>query len=176
MPLRTIRKPITAIGVLLTVGLLFMLALAGSARSTPPVTVTPVPLARGTIADGFKIHVDGIKINVAGPVDVALAHLTFPPGGTTGWHAHPGVTLVAVKRGTVTRILANGCTRESFQAGQGFVEQPNAVHMVRNEGTMPAETIVTFIVPVGAKVLTPEPAPAGCNAGGLHPTGRPSGR
>jgi quercetin dioxygenase-like cupin family protein len=172
MQIRTTRKPLLAIGALLTVGLLFVAALAGSARSAPPVTVTPVPLARGTIADAFRIHIDGIKMKVAGPVDVAVADLTFPPGGTTGWHAHPGVTLVTVKRGTVTRILADGCTRESFHAGQGFVEKPNAVHMVRNEGTVPAETIVTFIVPVGAPVLAPEPAPVGCNPGGPQPTGR----
>ena len=97
------------------------------------------------------------------PVDVAVVDLTFQPGATTGWHVHPGVTLVAVKRGTVTRTLAHGCKRERFQAGQAFVEEPNVVHMVRNKGTVPAETIVTFVVPVGAPPLTPEPAPAGCN-------------
>ena len=172
MQIRTIRKPLVALAALLTVGVLFVAALAGSARSTPPagsagsspsVPVKLVPLARATIADGFRIHVDGIKMNVTGPVDVAVADLPFPRGGTTGWHSHPGVTLVAVKRGTVTRYGADGCTRESFQAGQGFVEMPNAVHMVRNESALPAETIVTFIVPVGAPVKTDEPAPAGCN-------------
>ena len=173
MHIRTKRKPLVAIGALLTVGLLFVAALARSAGGTPPVTasagstppvpVKPVLLARGTIAGGFKIRVDGIKMNVAGPVDVAVADLMFQPGGTTGWHVHPGVTLVTVKSGTVTRTLAHGCKRERFQAGQAFVEEPNVVHMVRNLGTVPAETIVTFVVPVGAPPLTPEPAPAGCN-------------
>jgi quercetin dioxygenase-like cupin family protein len=163
MQVRTIRKPHFAIGAVLAIGLLIAAALAGPARSTPPGTVTPELLARGTIADGFSIHIDGIKMKVTGPVDVAVARLTFQPGEATGWHSHPGVTLVAVKSGTVTRYLADGCRRESFQHGQGFVEQPNVVHMVRNNGKVPAETIVTFLVPVGAPPLTPEPAPAHCN-------------
>jgi hypothetical protein len=31
--------------------------------------------------------------------DVVVTHITFAPGGTTGWHSHPGATVVLVKSG-----------------------------------------------------------------------------
>jgi hypothetical protein len=67
-----------------------------------------------------------------------------------------------VKSGTVTRVNADGCTHETFSAGQGFFEQPNAVHLAENKSSEPAETYVTFIVPVGAPLRVDEPAPSNC--------------
>jgi hypothetical protein len=67
-----------------------------------------------------------------------------------------------VKSGTVTRVNADGCTSESFSAGQGFFEDPNAVHIALNTTSEPAETYVTFIVPVGAPLRIDEPAPPNC--------------
>jgi quercetin dioxygenase-like cupin family protein len=148
----------------LVIGLFAVAVLVSSAGGTPQTGVTTEVLSRGTIADSFRVRVGGIKIKVKGPVDVAVARLSFQPGGTSGWHSHPAATLAAVTKGTVTRLMAEGCTRESFSAGQGFAETgPNEVHMVRNEGSVPAETIVSFVVPVGAPLRIDQPAPADCN-------------
>jgi quercetin dioxygenase-like cupin family protein len=106
--------------------------------------------------------VDGIKVKIKGPVDVAVVHVTFQPGGTLGWHSHPGATFVMVKSGTVTRVNADGCISESFSAGQGFFEEPNDVHVALNKSSEPAETYVTFVVPVGAPLRVDEPAPPNC--------------
>jgi quercetin dioxygenase-like cupin family protein len=38
------------------------------------------------ITGGYMAHVDGIKVKIKGPVDVAVVHVTFQPGGTLGWH------------------------------------------------------------------------------------------
>jgi quercetin dioxygenase-like cupin family protein len=159
--MRTLRLAIVAMA--LVIGLVVLVVLVVPARGTPPVGQRTEVLSRGTIANGFRVHVDGIKMKIKGPVDVAVAQLSFDPGGTTGWHSHPGPVLVTVKSGTVTRYLADGCVRETFTVGQGFVELPGHVHMVRNEGATPAQTVASFIVPVGAPLRIDAPAPAGCN-------------
>jgi hypothetical protein len=47
-----------------------------------------------------------------------------------------------------------------YSAGQAFVELgPTDVNMVRNETNTTAETLVTFITPVGALPIDSVPAP-----------------
>jgi quercetin dioxygenase-like cupin family protein len=139
-----------------------LVIVSGSASATPPSGTTTQLVARATFTSGYKVNVDGIKVNIKGPVDVAVVHVTFQPGGTLGWHSHPGATFVMVTSGTVTRVNADGCTSENVSAGQGFFEDPNAVHVAENKTAEPAETYVTFIVPVGASLRIDEPAPPDC--------------
>jgi quercetin dioxygenase-like cupin family protein len=137
--------------------------LTGSpARATPPAGVTTEILGGGTTLAGFKIHVDGIKVASKHAAHFTVAHLTFAPGGTTGWHVHPGPVLVIVKAGAVTKYSADDCTAQTYTAGQAFVENgPTDENMVRNNGSVPAETIVTFITPPGAPIRDDAPPP-GC--------------
>jgi quercetin dioxygenase-like cupin family protein len=137
-------------------------ALAQPAHATLASGSTTELIARATLAGDYAAHVQGIKVKIKGPVDVAVAHVTFQPGGTVGWHSHPGATFAMVTRGTVTRIDARGCVRQRFGAGQVFVEEPNQVHVAFNQGSEVAETYVTFIVPVGAPLRIDQPAPAHC--------------
>jgi quercetin dioxygenase-like cupin family protein len=60
------------------------------ATATPPSGITAQLLARGTIADASHLRVAGIKLAARAPIDVATVHVTFQPGGSTGWHVHPG--------------------------------------------------------------------------------------
>jgi quercetin dioxygenase-like cupin family protein len=102
-------------------------------------------------------------VNSNGPVDFVAEHLTFAPGGTTGWHVHPGPALIIVTSGTLTKYSAN-CSVNRYSAGQAFVERgPTDVNMVRNETTTTAEDVVTFIIPVGAAPRDDVPAPPDCN-------------
>ena len=138
-------------------------ALAASpARATPPAGVTTDILGSGTTLGGFKIHADGIKVESKTAASFTVARLTFAPGGTTGWHAHPGPVLVIVTIGSVTKYPADDCTAHTYTAGQAFVENgPADQNMVRNDGTVPAETIVTFITAPGAPLrdhAPPHPA------------------
>jgi quercetin dioxygenase-like cupin family protein len=119
-------------------------------------------LACGTVAHAERLHVAGIKLATRGPVDVATVQVTFQPGGSTGWHVHPGPTLVAVKSGKLTLHRAKGCRSRTFSAGQTFVEfGPDDVNLTRNETGDVTETLVTFLLPVGAPVTVDAPAP-GC--------------
>src|SRR5215218_4653004 len=54
-------------------------------RGHPPSGITAQLLARGTIAHASHVGVAGIKLATRGPVDVATVHVTFQPGGSTGW-------------------------------------------------------------------------------------------
>jgi quercetin dioxygenase-like cupin family protein len=157
MRIRLLSVPLAAIA---TVAVLAIVS--GSASATAPSGTTTEQVARSTFTDGYKVNVDGIKVNIKGPVDVAVVHVTLQPGGTLGWHSHLGATFVMVTSGTVTRVNADGCTSDSVSAGQGFFEQPNAVHVAENKTSAPAETYVTFIVPVGAPLRIDQPAPPNC--------------
>ena len=135
---------------------------ASPAHATPPAGVTTKILGSGTTPAGFTIHVDGINVASKDAADFTVAHLTFAPGGTTGWHAHPGPVLVIVKTGSVTKYSAQDCTAHTYTAGQAFVEHgPADENMVRNDGSVPAETLVTFITAPGAPIH--DDAPPSCN-------------
>ena len=56
------------------------------ATATPPSGTAAELLARGTIAQAGHVRVAGIKLATRGPIDVATVHVTFQPGGSTGWH------------------------------------------------------------------------------------------
>jgi len=135
---------------------------ASPAHATPPAGVTTKILGGGITLAGFTIRVDGIKVESTDGAGFTVAHLTFAPGGTTGWHACPGPVLVIVKTGAVTKYSAQDCTAHTYTAGQAFVEHgPTDENMVRNDGSVPAETLVTFITPPGAPIR--DDAPPGCN-------------
>jgi quercetin dioxygenase-like cupin family protein len=155
---------LTAALAVTAVGLAAGVLTASPAHATPPAGVTSEILGSGTTLAGFKIHVDGIKVESKDAASFTVAHLTFAPGGTTGWHVHPGPALVIVKTGSVTKYSAQDCTAQTYTAGQAFVENgPTDENMVRNDGSVPAETIVTFITPPGAPIRDDAPPPPGCN-------------
>jgi len=136
---------------------------ASPAHATPPGGVTTKILGSGTTLAGFKTHVSGIKVESKDAASFTVAHLTFAPGGTTGWHAHPGPVLVVVETGSVTKYSAQDCTAQTYTAGQAFVENgPTDENLVRNDGSVPAETIVTFIAPPGAPIRDDAPS-SRCN-------------
>jgi quercetin dioxygenase-like cupin family protein len=133
------------------------------AHATPPSGIAAELLARGTIAHASDVDVAGIQLETSGPIDVATVHVTFQPGGTTGWHVHPGPALVTVKTGQLTLHRAKGCRTRTFSAGQTFLEfGPADVNLTRNETSAVTETVVTFLLPVGAPTTIDAPAPANC--------------
>ena len=147
---------------------LFMAALAlvvGAALATTPKGVTPTPLTRATLGT-FEAENSGIEVESQHTsADFAIAKVLIEPGGTTGWHHHPGVALVSVNSGAVAEYDKN-CHKSVFKAGEGFVESNGEVHVVRNRGKANAVLYVTFIAPTktpadGLVIL--DPKPKGCN-------------
>jgi quercetin dioxygenase-like cupin family protein len=143
------------------------MGLAGVVAATivAPLAATPttggfsnVPLARGTnTSDG--------TIPLQFGTDVAMAQITVDPGGSSGWHSHPGGAIVVVKTGTLTvyESTGNKCDTTTYQEGQAFVERPGEVDDVFNTGTAPYVLFVTFPrVPQGELPRTDEPDPGTC--------------
>ena len=82
---------------LLSVGLASVVTAVtvASAAATPPSGLTNVPLARGTDTSHGTLP---LRFGT----DVAMAQITVDPGGSSGWHSHPGGAIVVVKKGSLT--------------------------------------------------------------------------
>ena len=104
------------------------------------------------------------RINTKGASDLYVLQNTIAPGGTFGWHSHPGPSLVIVKSGTATFYMADDptCSPQVVQAGQGFIDDGHDTHVVRNEGSVDLVTVVVSFVPAGFARRIDEPAPANC--------------
>lgn len=130
---------------------LVLFVVAGAALATPGSGVLGIVHARGTNADELNIHsADGIKLKTHGPVDFVTQQITIAPGGTTGWHSHPGPVLVTVKSGALTIVYADDptCAGRTYTAGESFVDRgAETVHTARNLGTTPVELWATYLVP-----------------------------
>jgi quercetin dioxygenase-like cupin family protein len=159
-----IRRPLrlgAAVAVLTLALVTALIALPrDQATATPPSGIAAELLARGTVARAGHVRAAGVKLATRGPIDVATVHVTFQPGGSTGWHVHPGPALVTVKTGQLTLHRAKGCRSRTFSAGQTFLEfGPDDVNLTRNETGGVTETLVTFLLPVGAPITVDAPAP-----------------
>jgi quercetin dioxygenase-like cupin family protein len=148
--------------LLVAVGVTVLLALVvGAALATPPKDATVTPLTRATLGK-FEHQSDGIKVESKQRwADVAVAKVVLQPGGSTGWHYHPGVTLVSINSGAVTEYDKK-CHKTFLKAGKGFVESNHKVHVVRNQSKAKAVLYVTFIIPTkttaeGLRVDAPKP-------------------
>ena len=128
------------------------------ALATPPSGLTNTPLARGT-------NVSNGTIPLQAGADVAMAQITVNPGGSSGWHSHPGGAIIVVKQGSLTVYSPVGpkCETTTYSAGQAFIERPGEVDDVLNAGTIPYVLFVTFPrVPQGDSARTDEPDPGTC--------------
>jgi len=146
--------------VLMSIGLAGVITAMTLATSgaTPPVGLTNIGLARGTnTSDG--------TIPLQAGSDVAVAQITVGPGGSSGWHSHPGGAIVVVQHGSLTvyRSVGRECQSTTYTAGQAFIERPGEVDDVVNTGTIPYVLIVTFPrVPHGASARIDQPDPGTC--------------
>ena len=85
--------------------------------------------------------------------DLYVQSNVWDPGGTTGWHTHPGHSLIVVTAGTVTAYEGDdpNCTPHVYTTGMGFVDPGgNHVHILRNEGNVVARTVAVQLIPAGA--------------------------
>ena len=142
------------------------------------------PVARGS-SDAFHIRsTDGfdVEIKAKDSTDFAVSNVVVAPGGTSGWHSHPGPVIVVVKTGTITFYRAgkhggqngddanggNGvnapiCSRTDYPAGSAFLEVPAPGHVMlaRNEGTTEATVTATYFAPPRAALRIDQPWPGG---------------
>ncbi len=139
-----------------------------TALATPPSGVSVTPLA--PVAQFDEIHAKAksgdwqAKIETQGVSDLHVVQVTIQPGGTLGWHKHPGPSFVTVKSGNATFYEADDptCTPHVIPTGSSLFEPAGDVHIVRNEGDVPLVNVVVQLVPTGAPRLITEPNPGNC--------------
>ena len=154
----------------LMLAVVIALAVVGTAMATLPSGIAVTTFVRATL-DANKPHGgvkaysgNRVKLHTKGATDVAMQTITSPPGGSSGWHSHPGVVLVAVQSGTVT-LYDQECHTTQYGPGQAFVEVGDEPSLVRNNTTSNAVLYVTLIVPSSAPSLRiDKPKPADCPA------------
>ena len=159
------------IGTIVVV-LMLVCAVEFNADATTPSGISFIAVGRATLPQFDVKRKDKtldweLRLEAPQPMDVATQVVTFQPGGSSGWHTHPGPVFFTVRTGTLTVYEGEDstCTPHVFTAGTGAVEAgtDKHSHMVRNETGSVAEAVVTYMVPVGANPLrTDLPNPGNC--------------
>ena len=144
--------------------LALVLALGGTALASPASNFVGSLTSRATLTEAVQVNVGVVKLQTKGPVDFVTAIVNIAPGGTSGWHSHPGVVLVSVVSGSLTFYDAK-CASSVHDAGSSFVESGDTPGLVRNESnTTPAVVYATYLVPAGTPntALRVDAANPGC--------------
>ena len=162
------RGTLGAAAVALLVIAVLSVGYGSRANATPPSGVAIVPLAPvgqfQEINERAKTGKWKARIKTKGVSDMQINEVTIQPGGTLGWHYHPGPSFVIVKSGTATFYMGDDpkCTPHVIPTGGTLFEPANMVHIVRNEGTVPLVNDVVQIIPTGAPRLISVPSPGNC--------------
>jgi quercetin dioxygenase-like cupin family protein len=162
------RPPLRRALLLIAPALVITAVLAAvPAHATPQSGVTSVAIANGTFDDidvYAKTDIDPgpttdywkAAISTKGASHLYLVQNTVIPGGTFGWHSHPGPSLVIVKSGTATEYEGDDptCTPHLHPAGSTFVDAGEASgHLVRNESL--TDNLVVIVVRLIPEALVP---------------------
>ena len=122
--------------------------------------------------DGTGIPDPKVMIISKEPTDVWETNATLdafnseaanPVFSTTGWHYHPGPSIVIVEQGIASLYQADDptCTPVTVPAGTGFTEPGGThVHRVRNETTGILKVRIIQMVPAGMPRAIPVPGQA----------------
>jgi quercetin dioxygenase-like cupin family protein len=144
-----------------------VLVVAATALATSAFGVTSTPLGQGRLeAVDLKVKTGDwkLRLNADSLSDISVTENRVAPGGSFGWHSHPGPSLVVVKSGTSTFYRGDDptCTGEMHPTGTAYVDPGGVVHTARNEGTVDLVLIVTRLVPSGAAPRIDEANPGNC--------------
>lgn len=151
----------------LAAALFSVATIAGIALATSSSGLTSTTLGTGRL-DPVNFNVKNgewmAMLRTKGATDLTVVENRIIPGGTFGWHSHPGPSLIILKQGTLTFYMADDpdCTPEVHVAGDAFIDEGTDVHVARNEGTVDAVVIVTRLLPAGASPRIDQPDPLTC--------------
>jgi quercetin dioxygenase-like cupin family protein len=117
------------------------------------------------IGRGQSAHSFGIQQRKGN--DVLTVQNTETPGGSSGWHSHPGTAVIVVQSGTFTLysepVGGGPCTIHIYSAGQVYLEQPEDEQNGVNTGTVDVVVAVTFFnVPHGGSARIERTNPGNC--------------
>lgn len=135
----------------------------GIAWATPGLGISTTILSGPTLLDEINVHSEThrVKIKTKGVSDVYTVYNRIVPGGHTGWHSHPGPSIISVKSGQATEYDGDDPDRTPVvhPAGTSFVDDGRHAHLIRNEGCTDLELVAFQILPAGAPRRIDEPTP-----------------
>jgi quercetin dioxygenase-like cupin family protein len=115
---------------------------AAAPAVAPAAAPAPVEPVTGTV-DAM------VTIRTPGPAVYAVRTVVLAPGETQEWHRHPGTEMAIVRTGAVTLEREGACTPARFGEGQGLFVGDAVPHPLANDGTDPAELVVTTLLAPG---------------------------
>lgn len=92
-----------------------------------------------------------------GPQHVNTLVREFPVGGSSGWHAHPGVEIAYLVAGEMT-LEQEGQPTRVLRPGDSFMMPRGVPHNGANIGAVPARLVITYVYDKDAPLRTPVPA------------------
>jgi quercetin dioxygenase-like cupin family protein len=128
----------------------------GPAQATQPIGFVGTQVAKGLYGPMILRGVNRnwtFDLQSRGNSDIYVVKNAIAVGGQSGWHTHPGPSLVTVTVGEIavyesTRGL---CERKVYRAGDGSIDLGSGhLHLIRNETALPAETVAVQFLPTGA--------------------------
>ena len=151
-----------------SVALLALALAATPAQATPPSGFVGTVQWQGLFDPiNTKVKTDGIdaRLHSKDAANLLVVRFNVAPGGTSGWHTHPGMSLVTVISGEITLYDASLCTPKRLTAGQTFVDEGgDHVHLVRNETGSPAHLGAVQLVQPGVPGRVDRPRPNNCGS------------
>lgn len=141
------------------------------AWATPPSKWGGEGLVAAKLQETVQINDERIKFQTKGPTDTLGVKLVWQPGGSSGWHHHPGMVIVQVASGLidVTRLVNGQCKTTRYGVGSPngstFTEGDFAHVATSSDG---AVAYATAIVSDGVQGRLDDPAPSCATNFGLR--------
>jgi quercetin dioxygenase-like cupin family protein len=160
MSKRTLKLAVAGVVAACAIGTMTL----GVAWATPGQGISTTIIAGPTELDETHIVTQdpyhGVMIKTRGLSDVYVVQNKIVPGGHTGWHSHPGPSIVSVVSGTATEYRSDDPLPTVYEAGTAFVDEGgDHAHIVVNEGNTDLVLVAFQILPKGAPRRIDEPAP-----------------
>lgn len=141
--------------------------IAAPAHATAATGFVGTQVARGAYGEidlKLKTGTFDLKLDTKGNSDIYVTRNAIAVGGQSGWHTHPGPSLITVTVGEITAYDDELCTPHVYHAGEGFIDAGDGdVHLLRNESGAVAETLAVQFLPAGATRRIDAPQPNNCN-------------
>lgn len=165
--MRDRRGALAVIAAAVVIGINVMPAFAD--EPPPPPIVGEALTGRAAFVDDIELKLkiktggtETIVVNVADPSQTAVVRYTVQPGARFPWHTHAGPVIVNVVSGALTYIDSEGCTEETYTAGQAFADAGHGhVHSAYNPTGSPTILLATFFeAPASGALLIPVDPPS----------------
>ena len=137
----------------------------GVAWATPSFGLTTTIIAGPSLLSGnLKVksesEINEVEFEAKGSSDVYVVHNRIVPGGHTGWHSHPGPSIVSVVSGEATEYRSDDPDPVVHAAGTSFIDEGgDHAHLVANEGDTDLVLVAFQILPQGATRRIDKPDP-----------------